>query len=88
MLLNELKPGLKYETGECGGDSPATKRFVISGLFLCLHFLKFSLQRIFHFYLVVVDGSQSFEGTGASKKLAKQACARYAVLISHKKYIV
>ena len=31
MLLNELKPGLKYETGECGGDSPATKRFVISG---------------------------------------------------------
>ena len=86
MLLNELKPGLKYETGECGGDSPATKRFVISGLFLCLHFLKFSLQRTFHFYLVVVDGSQSFEGTGASKKLAKQACARY-VLISLKKYI-
>ena len=30
MLLNELKPGLKYEIGECGGDSPATKRFVIS----------------------------------------------------------
>merc|ERR1712223_1379192 len=58
MLLNELKPGLKYETGECGGDSPATKRFVIS---------------------VVVDGSQSFEGTGASKKLAKQACARMAL---------
>ena len=55
--------------------------------FFCLHFLKFSLQRISHFYLVVVDGSQSFEGTGASKKLAKQACARY-VLISHKKYTV
>ena len=32
MLLNELKPGLKYEVGECGGDSPATKRFVISVL--------------------------------------------------------
>ena len=32
MLLNELKPGLKYEIGECGGDSPATKRFVISVL--------------------------------------------------------
>ena len=55
--------------------------------YIFLHFLKFSLQSISHFYLVVVDGSQSFEGTGASKKLAKQACARY-VLISHKKYIV
>ena len=54
--------------------------------FFCLHFLKFSLRRISEFDLVVVDGSQSFEGTGASKKLAKQACARY-VLISHKKYI-
>ena len=52
--------------------------------FFFLHFLKFSLQRISYFDLVVVDGSQSFEGTGASKKLAKQACARY-VLISHKK---
>merc|ERR1712223_1887000 len=28
---------------------------------------------------VVADGSQSFEGTGASKKLAKQACARMAL---------
>merc|ERR1712223_238040 len=28
---------------------------------------------------VVGDGSQSFEGTGASKKLAKQACARMAL---------
>ena len=60
-------------------------RFVYK--FFCLHFLKFSLQRISEFDLVVVDGSQSFEGTGASKKLAKQACARY-VLISHKKYTV
>ena len=41
MLLNELKPGLKYETGECGGDSPATKRFVISGLFIIFFLFTF-----------------------------------------------
>ena len=56
MLLNELKPGLKYEVEECG-DSPATKRFVMT---------------------VSID-NHSFEGSGASKKLAKQACARMAL---------
>lgn len=56
MLLNELKPGLKYDVEECG-DSPATKRFVMT---------------------VDIDG-QIFEGSGASKKLAKQACARMAL---------
>ncbi len=56
MLLNELKPGLKYEVEECG-HSPATKRFVMT---------------------VTIDG-QPFEGSGASKKLAKQACARMAL---------
>lgn len=56
MLLNELKPGLKYDVEECG-DSPATKRFVMT---------------------VDIDG-QLFEGSGASKKLAKQACARMAL---------
>ena len=56
MLLNELKPGLKYEVEECG-DSPATKRFVMT----------------------VSIENHSFEGSGASKKLAKQACARMAL---------
>ena len=56
MLLNELRPGLKYEVEECG-ESPATKRFVMT---------------------VAVDG-QTFEGSGASKKLAKQACARMSL---------
>lgn len=56
MLLNELKPGLKYEVEECG-DSPATKRFVMT---------------------VSID-NHTFEGSGASKKLAKQACARMAL---------
>lgn len=56
MLLNELRPGLKYDVEECG-DSPATKRFVMT---------------------VSIDG-QTFEGSGASKKLAKQACARMAL---------
>lgn len=56
MLLNELKPGLKYEAKE-SGDSPATKRFIM---------------------LVEVD-NQTFEGSGASKKLAKQAAARTAL---------
>lgn len=56
MLLNELKPALKYECEECG-DSPATKRFVMT---------------------VTVD-DRTFEGSGASKKLAKQACARMAL---------
>ena len=39
------------------GESPATKRFVMT---------------------VTIDG-QTFEGSGASKKLAKQACARMAL---------
>jgi len=52
MLLNELRPGLKYDVEEC-----ATKRFVMT---------------------VTIDG-QTFEGSGASKKLAKQACARMAL---------
>ena len=56
MLLNELKPGLKYEVDECG-DSPATKRFVMT----------------------VSIENHTFEGSGASKKLAKQACARMAL---------
>jgi len=56
MLLNELRPGLKYEVEECG-ESPATKRFVMT---------------------VVIDG-KPYEGSGASKKLAKQACARMAL---------
>jgi dsRNA-specific ribonuclease len=56
MLLNEMRPGLKYEVQECG-DSPATKKFVM---------------------IVSVD-DQTFEGYGASKKLAKQACARMAL---------
>ena len=56
MLLNELRPGLKYDVEECG-DSPATKRFVMT---------------------VTID-EKIFEGSGASKKLAKQACARMAL---------
>ena len=56
MLLNELRPGLKYDVEECG-DSPATKRFVMT---------------------VTVD-EKTFEGSGASKKLAKQASARMAL---------
>ena len=56
MLLNELKTVLKYEVDECG-DSPATKRFVMT----------------------VSIENHTFEGSGASKKLAKQACARMAL---------
>ena len=58
MLLNELKPGLQYEVGECG-TSPSTKRFVVT-------------------VNVDPDGDPKgvVEGSGASKKLAKQACAR------------
>lgn len=56
MLLNELRPGLKYEVKE-SGESPATKRFV----------------------MVVTVEDDTFEGSGASKKLAKQACARMAL---------
>jgi len=56
MILNELRPGLKYEVSECG-DSPTTKRFVMK---------------------VMIDET-TYEGSGASKKLAKQACARAAL---------
>ena len=56
MLLNEIRPGLKYTTSE-SGDSPTTKRFVVK---------------------VDIDGA-TYEGSGASKKLAKQACARAAL---------
>ena len=60
MLLNELKPGLQYDTRECG-TSPSTKRFIVS-------------------VTVEKDGkSDVVEGSGSSKKLAKQACARSAL---------
>ena len=62
MLLNELQPGLQYDTRECG-TSPSTKRFVVS-------------------VTVEKDGkSDAVEGSGSSKKLAKQACARSALIL-------
>ena len=60
MLLNELRPGLQYDTSECG-SSPSTKRFIVS-------------------VTVEKEGkSDVVEGSGSSKKLAKQACARSAL---------
>ena len=62
MLLNELRPGLQYDTRECG-TSPSTKRFIVS-------------------VTVEKDGkSDVVEGSGSSKKLAKQACARSALTL-------
>ena len=62
MLLNELRPGLQYDTRECG-SSPSTKRFIVS-------------------VTVEKDGkSDVVEGSGSSKKLAKQACARSALTL-------
>ena len=81
MLLNELKPGLKYEIGECGGDSPATKRFVISVVIDGQTFEGSGelVKKIAIFGKFRQNDLHIFFFLGASKKLAKQACARMAL---------
>lgn len=63
MLLNELKPGLTYETTEMSLTGSGTNNAVVDRKFVTK---------------VCVEETV-FEGFGINKKMSKQACARAAL---------